>query len=232
MSESIIFTKTLDVSEDYYPKPSSQYLPEWYKKTGGYMGGKKDIIHPGQTNGTIKKCIPVFDALTAGYIITTSYDIFVKKDENGRQGYITSNSNFAIQFHSIMQAPYHPRMNHVDYPKIINPWAIKTPKGYSCLFIPPVHGGNGFFTIAEGFVDTDTYTSPVNFPFVINDLDFEGLIPAGTPICQVIPIKRNSWKIKIGNEGNLLESHAVDVRRMSKLYDAYKSLFWNRKEYL
>ncbi len=231
MSNKIIFTKVADVPELYFPKPSSQYLPEWYKKTNGYIGGKKDITINGESNGTIKKCIPVFDALTAGYILVTSYDIIVKKGDNGVQRYTTSNGEFSLQFHSTMQAPYHPKMNNFDYPKIINPWAIRTPKGYSCLFLPPVHGGNGFFTIVEGFVDTDKYNAPVNFPFVINDTNFEGLIPAGTPICQVIPVKRDSWKMSIGEEKELNIYKKTDVTLRSRFFDRYKNLFWNRKEY-
>ena len=156
---------------------------------------------------------------------------WIEKNEKGDQIYITS-STANIEFHSISQAPYHPFMNNQPYPKWINPWSIKTPKGYSCLFIPPVHGTNEFFTIAEGIVDTDTYTAAVNFPFVIKDTNFEGLIPAGTPMVQIIPFKRESWIIKNSNNMILKENQNVQKKLNSQFFDRYKKMFWHKKEYL
>ena len=136
-----------------------------------------------------------------------------------------------IEFHSIAQAPYHPNVSNQQFPKFMNPWSTTTPKGYSSLFIPPVHGANPYFTILEGLVDTDKYTSPVNFPFTLNNLDFEGLIPAGTPVAQVIPIKREGWSIGKESEKNLLKRKQVGYLRNSKFYDKYKKMFWEKKEY-
>lgn len=235
MKQQILFSKTFNVADKYYPQPSYKFLPEWYKKTDSYEGNKKGITFQNTTNGTIKQCQPVFDALTAGYIIPTYTDIMVKKTEDGTTIYIPSasinNNSNPIQHHPIIQAPYHPYMNHHPYPKWINPWSIKTPKGYSCLFIPPVHGGNEYFTVMEGFADTDQYYAPINFPFVLKDVDFEGIIPAGTPIVQVIPIKRDSWKLEYGNEKDVENSNNIAHLLSTKFFHRYKTMFWNKKEY-
>jgi hypothetical protein len=230
--KEIVFSKVMDfVADEYRPVPSSSVLPDWYKKTDSYIGGtKKDVTTSLETNGTIKRCVPVFDALTSGYIIPTWCDLFVKKDSFGKHVYIAP-MNEAIQFHDISQAPYHPRMNHQLFPKWINPWSIKTPKGYSCLFIPPVHGVNNFFTVAEGIVDTDRYKAPVSFPFVLNDVNFEGLIPAGTPLVQVIPFKRDSWKSRLGTEEDLKEMREDHSRLSNSFFDRYKTMFWERKNF-
>jgi len=231
MKNKIIFTNTLGltVSLDYSPKPASHFLPEWYKKTNSYINNEKSIDMINSNTGTIKKCIPVFDVLTAGYIITTYADIYVKKNENGDITYIQSQGQVAE--HSIVQAPYHPFMNQHPYPKIVNPWSIKTPKGYSILIIPPVHGGNEFLKIAEGFVDTDRYHAAINFPFVLNDVNWEGLIPAGTPIAQIIPIKRDHWSHEIHKAMDDRSFLHTEKLLTSKFYDRYKSLFWERKSY-
>ena len=231
MASEIIFTKALDVSMEYFPKPSSSFLPEWYKKTQSYVKDKKQLSSMGTTEGTIKKCIPVFDALTAGYIITTYCDLWVKKGLNNEIEYTLSDPSLQIQFHPIEQAAYHPYMNQQAYPKWLNPWSITTPKGYSCLFLSPVHGGNEYFQIVEGFVDTDKYNAPINFPFVLKDVEFEGLIPAGTPMVQVIPIKRESWKIKEGKKKDLDRSYSHIKFLSSVFFDRYKGIFWQRKEY-
>jgi len=230
--KNIVFTKVMDsVSDEYRPKPSSSVLPDWYKKTDSYVGGtKKDVRDNLQTNGSIKRCVPVFDALTAGYIIPTYCDLIVKKDINGQHLYLYPVSD-AIQFHPIEQAPYHPKMNYQAFPKWSNPWGIKTPKGYSCLFIPPVHGVNTFFTIVEGIVDTDNYKAQVNFPFVLNDVNFEGLIPAGTPMVQVIPFKRESWQHSLGTEEDVKYIKEDNDKLSSVFFDRYRNMFWEKKTF-
>jgi hypothetical protein len=231
MSKNIIFTKVTDlVSDEFVPRPASEFLPDWYKKTDSYIGLKKDVEFNSGTVSTIKRCMPVFDALTSGYIIPTYADLWVKKNHNGDTMYITS-SPIDIEFHSISQAPYHPSMNQIPYPKWNNPWAISTPKGYSCIFMPPVHSGNTLFTILEGVVDTDKYPAPVNFPFVLNDVNFEGLIPAGTPMAQIIPFKRDEWTHSFGSEKDLLKTKDTQVRLSTRFHDRYKKIFWSKKSY-
>ena len=234
----VVFTNTIEgVDEKYYPKPASNYIPTWYKELDTYMNGKKEPNGNGSTTATVKKCMPVFDAITAGYIIVTPADIWISQkpnelDPEKLQPYYEWANFGLIQFHPVEQAPTHPNRNghNVSYPKWINPWSIKTPKGYSILFTQPMHRDSPF-TILDGVVDTDTYTAPVNFPFVLNDINFEGLIPAGTPLAQVIPIKRENWKIKIGSKKDLLEQNKVTSKLRTKFFDSYKSQFRQTKEY-
>jgi hypothetical protein len=193
-----------------------------------YVGGNKQLIPNVGSSATIKRCMPVFDAITAGYIITSPTDIYVNL-KDGIQ-YFQWPSMKLINFHSVEQAAEHPMVKPHAYPKWMNPWAIKTPKGYSTLFIQPMHR-ESVFTILPGIVDTDIYSAPVNFPMVINDPNFEGLIPKGTPIAQVIPFKREIWQMDIGSEKEIKEHTKIVHKLNSKFFDKYKSMFWSRKEY-
>jgi hypothetical protein len=226
----IIFTETLGTDKDtYLPILASKFIPQWYKDMESYIGGERKPSENAGTTGTLKKCIPVFDAITAGYLILSPADVFVSQ-KDGAPFYQWANYGL-IQFHPVEQAPDHPNRNgHISYPKWINPWAIRTPEGYSCLFTAPKHRDN-VFTILDGIVDTDTYSAPVNFPFVLNDTTFEGLIPAGTPIAQVIPFKRDSFELEIGEIANLEESNKITNKLRTKFFDSYKTQFWTRKEY-
>jgi len=222
----ITFTKVLNIADEYSPVPASKMLPEWYKKTSNRIGEKNPSSNP-----TIKKCIPVFDALTAGYILVTPFDVWIKQIDGEAVYQLADSAEGMISFHPVMQASKHPIANDSPFPKWMNPWAIKTPKGYSTLFVPPMHNPNPWFQIAEGIVDTDEYISAVNFPFVLKNKSFEGLIPAGTPMVQVIPFKRESWKMKTGNEQDKIEQFKIVTYLNSQFFDRYKRLFWNRKEY-
>jgi hypothetical protein len=46
-------------------------------------------------------------------------------------------------------------------------------------------------------VDYPYYTEEyINFPFVFNEKNFSGILPAGTPLMQVIPIKKDNLLTK------------------------------------
>jgi hypothetical protein len=233
----IIFTntfknnnQTINIEE---PQPASKFLPEWYKNTKSYLNDGKKPVGEGKVAITIKRCIPIFDSMTSGYIITLPADVYVsiKVDENNEPvQYFEWPALDMITFHPKEQAEKHPFAGPYPYPKFNNPWSIKTPKGYSTLFVQPMHR-ESIFTILPGIVDTDIYTAPVNFPFIINDINFEGLIPKGTPIAQIIPIKRDVWKMQIGAEKEVKEQNVIATKIQTEFFDRYKKLFWARKEY-
>ena len=225
----ITFTNTTEFPmEGYEPVPSKKVIPDWYKNLESYMNGKKIPNGEGSTLATIKRCMPVFDALTTGYIIVSPVDIYVSKKEN-KFWYEWPSEN-PISFHPVEQAPNHPLANGENYPKWINPWSIETPKGYSCLFVPPFHRKNPF-VVLEGIVDTDTYKSNVNFPFVMTDLEFEGLIPAGTPIVQVIPFKREEWTMRLGCQKEIETATKIGKLLRKRFFDSYKTQFRQEKDY-
>ena len=237
MSDNIIiFTDTVGIPEQYRPVPASKMIPDWYKNLESYVGGEKKTNGSATTTATAKRCMPLFDAISNGYIISTHSDIFVsqKIDEETKKPYPYYEwANFhAISFHPIEQLPEHPENigHEYAYPKWNNAWGIKTPPGYSCLFISPMHRESPIIALA-GVVDTDTYNAPVNFPFVLKNPLMEGIIPAGTPVIQVIPFKRNSWEMKIGDEKDYIEQRKITNNLRSKFFDSYKNQYRQIKEY-
>lgn len=228
MNKIITFTNVNMVHESYAPVPAKKVIPEWYKNMSSYTKGGKQLTENFQTSGTIKKCIPVFDAITMGYIIPTYVDLSIETRDDAP--FYAWPSHDAISFHPIEQAPEHPAMNGFPYPKWINPWGIKTAPGYSCLFVTPFHRESEF-VILPGVVDTDTYSNPVNFPFVLRNPQYEGIIPAGTPLVQVIPFKRENFEMQLGLVEDLAAITQVKNKLRSKFFDAYKTIFWSRKNY-
>jgi hypothetical protein len=53
---------------------------------------------------------------------------------------------------------------------------------------------------------------------VINDPMFEGLIPKGTPVAQVIPFKRDKWKMKIGSKKEIEEQNKISTKLTTKIF--------------
>jgi hypothetical protein len=217
------------------PIPAVKKIPEWYKSIPRYIGKEKKPASDNSVPGTIKTCMPVLDAMTAGYLILSSADVYISRENDGT--FYQWASHDLITFHGPNQLTGYPKyeekLKNEKAPKFTNSWIVKTPKNYSCLFISPLHHDLPFTTLA-GVVDTDTYFNAVNFPF-IPDPNFEGLIPRGTPIAQVIPFKRESWEMTANFLEESMESQKLLVRVMGTLmgeyFDKYKKNFWAKKEY-
>ena len=100
-----------------------------------------------------------------------------------------------VSNHSAFQAagnPYEPR----PLMKFHNPWTIRTPSGWSCLFVPPLNRPDPIVDVLSGVVHTDRYLAPVNFPFVAIAEDGVHTLPKGTPLVQVIPFRRDDERLE------------------------------------
>ena len=109
----------------------------------------------------------------------------------------------------------------------------KNTSGYSCLLVPPLNNSDDRFSIIPGIVDTDTFDSEINFPIVVNGDKYESLetvIEKGTPYVQVIPFKRDSWKMEI-KEINSKELRKEELVSDYELFNIYKNLFWRKKSW-
>jgi hypothetical protein len=131
-----------------------------------------------------------------------------------------------VEFHNIKQigtkkdAPGAPA-NPV---KFINHWVIKTAPGWSTMFVSPVNHMNPNFTCLGGLVDTDRYPKEVNFPAIWHTPNFDAKVPAGTPLVQVIPIKRNSFPKKPKVRG-MSKEEFVTIDKMSKAQSSRASYY-------
>lgn len=180
---------------DVIPKPIPAYkcMPDWFKKIPIEMPNRRD--HFGAKGMTAKKCMPLLDAMSIGFIMPLFADANIRTNDSGSLIEVGASSPFGdiIQFHSKDQvggktSPTYP----ADAIKFINKWVIKTAPGYSTLFIPPINHIEPRFTCLGGFVDTDTYAKEVNFPAIWHEKNYDGIVNAGTPIVTVIPIKRKN----------------------------------------
>jgi hypothetical protein len=214
------------------PEPASRSLPKWYAKIPRFIGNEKRLTlnKDGQNNATIKWCNPFIDSLTAGYMIYLSNDVMVSM-ENDSQMITWKSGGDLIGLHSEMQiSPDQIPPGYSSQPyKFKNDFGIQTPRGYSALFIHPLNRSDLPFHSLSGFVDTDGYHIPVNFPFVIR-ADFTGIIEAGTPIAQVIPIKREVWGHSV-EDFDAKRTRGYVAKFNGKIYRSYKNLFWKRKYY-
>jgi len=250
-----MFDKEIEFSahEDYfalkedYPIPAKLNIPEWYKK-----------LEHTVLNKTAKGCMPFLDSLTAGYLLKMPQDFHVRHnvDNKNEKGEIFKDSfqtfglhgenqllnakkinlNSGIDIHPIKQlegSSLIEKNKNFPFYKIVNPWKIKTPKGYSCLFVPPLNNTDDRFSIIPGIVDTDNHPIEINFPIVINGDKYpvlETTIKKGTPYVQIIPFKRDSWKMKTKSKKQK-EMQRTKLFYSLCILNVYKDKYWNKKSW-
>jgi len=193
-------------------------------------------MHPGLDSGTLKRCPPFLDAMVTGWIIPLVADVELKVNEDA------SGVSYSWQFDQPMIENHNPDQvsnskcpaPHKDQPpmKWMNYWGIKCPPGYSLLFMPPLNRPDPRFTVFSGLVDADGYGEFINFPFVWNEPNFHGIIPAGTPLVQVIPVKRSTLfrdhEVRAFSAQDLRDLDAVRMKRSSRI-SLYRDEIWERK---
>ena len=171
--------------------------------------------------------MPATDMLTSGYIIQNVIDVDVIKEKT--QGNFVENrikvkdTKYAPEAHRFEMCPVKNPDSRTDkqhWIKLKNPWLVRTPPGYSCLFIQPVYEFNPNLRLLSGIVDTDTFDLPVEFPgWIVND----HVIKAGQPLMQVIPFKREDWNMTM----EFTDTH--DPKMTDDL--RYKDLFHVKKKF-
>jgi hypothetical protein len=178
---------------------STLHVPEWYKKSPQKIKGLENYsLIPGNsrvTTSTYKKCSPLLDAFTNGYIFYLSQDIEVTTKENGEPYIMWRDSTLnPVTWHEKDQWEgfSYPENCHDFVYKWQNNFIIKTPKNYSTLFTHPHNRFDLPFYTISGIVDTDKFNLAVQFPFFIKN-NFTGIIKAGTPIAQITFFKREHW---------------------------------------
>lgn len=222
-----LYNPSLDI-----PRPAKAYIPDWYKKSPKHIDGSDKLsIDSKYTKGNkgIKYCVPFLDGLTHGYIAELWSDVQVIRHPEGPQlGWSTDLNVIAIRdpqgFEKLPTPAGHLDIHYVWK----NPYIIKTPPGYSCLITHPLNRFDLPFTTLSAVVDSDSVMPPGNMPFYLRE-DFEGIIPAGTPIFQIIPFKRDDWKSEFSED--LEKAGAKRLFQALRTVGEYKRKYWHKKNF-
>lgn len=200
MSKDITFVSSFDgFNEIENLRPYPAKIPEWYKNIpidiDQEEGYNRKLIPNMRTS---KTCPSFLDIFTEGFILPAHTDMWFRVEENGQFEWQVANTSFHIETHN-----NHQLVNHIKSPikqvfKIIYPWFVVVPKGYSIRQLPMFYDYNPDWHIAYGTFKADRIPEialQLNFTSEKNEI----FIKAGTPLCQYVPYKRESFNIKIGN---------------------------------
>ena len=213
------------------PYPAIKGMPDWWKNISKYVNPEfVDVPNPVVT---VKACAPSLDMLGAGYIIPLWGDFLVQKDKNEKLTVTTQtdkNYIFSMDSWNPLQSSTYEVPNGFNKKvfKYHHGWKIKTPPGWSTLFIHPEGYQNLPIRSIGGIVDTDMFDAEINCPFFIKD-GFSGIIKKGTPMVQAIPFKREDWYAEYSVAKDPDETYYNKEKVKTKFYGYYSSLRSKKK---
>jgi hypothetical protein len=219
------------------PTPASKNVPDWWKSVPPYFhlddrNNKSFNLFGGIANATFKKCVPMLDALVSGYIIHLWSDVQIVQEANGPSIKWRVSKDVFSQHGALSGLVESPAGYSSDVFKYHNAWNPRTPSGYSVMVTQPFGYRDTPFHAVPGIVDSDKDSPSMLLPPVWIKEGFEGIVEKGTPIAQVIPFKRESWKAEFSSLSPGELQKLEDKHFNSTLINHYIKNIWSKKEYL
>lgn len=221
------------------PIESYKVLPDWYKDLAKYKAGTSHslrYLNPINDRGSdgsdvsTKLCVPFMDAMTAGYMYLLEDDVHVSIGEYGLPEISWESHRYIMDSRPTLDQPVPTGCHPIQVGVKMN-WYYESEPGYSVLITHPLNRHDLPFVVPSGIVDSDIWGLPVFIPFFIKK-DFEGTIKKGTPIFQIIPIKREPWELEIDKSEEAREKHKVkEEARRSHITAHYRKATWQKKIY-
>lgn len=223
-----------DMHDQTAPVPAKETLSKWYRDLPQFHGGKPSI-KDGMANPTVKACMPFYDAMISGYIQQSWHDMSFEFsfDKNGDETVVYNTasqpSSFSVRDHEPsmkLSNDYYP-FEFVFHP----PYYPEVPEGWSVLITQPFNSFNSPFQFTSGIVDSDqfTHSQSGNLPFYVKR-GFNGIIPKGTPLYQLMPVKRESWKSEV-TEFDLETQNKIMNPIRTKFWAGYRHNYWTKKTF-
>jgi hypothetical protein len=220
------------------PYPAVKSLPQWFTNEVPYethpydqsLNDGKVHVRGLASNATFKKCVPLLDGMSAGYIVPLWTDVEVAQGEEVNIFWKTNHEVFA-QHGAMTKRMGAPVGYHNQVYKYLNAWIPQTPKGYSCLIVAPLGHNDLPFKAIPAVVDTDKSTLELVFPLWVSNT-FSGIVEKGTPIAQIIPFKRDDWESTFDYYENGQYHNVIQEKNFnSTIVGHYLKNVWSKKKF-
>ena len=203
-SPKIKFYCSLPEVKDKYPIISAKdFRPHWAKASAlAYKEFVKNTPAHVRTTGTVK-CPGIRDISSRGFILQSWFDFSILTTSNSiefqyavPQGLVEhlKESGFKkdlIEWFSgdVPQVAIPLAKNDLQtLLKIATPWVVSIPKGWSLLIMPIPYSDEPEFTATHGLLERGDFYE-INPILKWHKRPGELLVKAGTPLCQLIPVK-------------------------------------------
>jgi hypothetical protein len=219
------------------PEPSYKLVPQWYRDLAKHLTTNDlEELNPVNDRGgdgsnvSTKLCLPFQDAMTMGYMYLLEDDLHVELSKDGKPKLSWKKDLLLIDKRPHVDLAIPDDVHPIHFGVKMN-WFYETPEGYSLLLTMPINRPDLPFWTPSGVVDADIWGLPAFLPFFIKR-NFEGVIKKGTPVAQMIPIKREPWNLNIDESPEAQEDHDLrSENRRSHITAHYRKFAWRKKQY-
>ena len=138
----------------------------------------------------------------------------------------------AVSLHVPEQAEGAPfRLDGKVVVKFLNFWTLEAPDGWSLLFTHPLNREDLPFRTLSGLVDCDRFGDGyVHFPALWTDPEFDGTLPRGTPVAQIVAVPRQAQDLELGTLSESGVARNRDVQRaLAAERGVYRKQFRHRQ---
>ena len=199
------FSEVPGVAEAYPIIPAKDYVANWM------TAARQDYIDSLKQNPVrgnhIYQCPGIFDLHNYGYIVPMWHDVLIKTEGNKDMFaymYPTQEIENILPGKDLVGR----HVNGIDkllpkrpwslnpLIKFNTPWHVVAPKGVKFLMIPIAYPDSFEFDSCIGILDPG-YSSEINFQVYWNVPNKEYVLKAGTPMCHLIPLSDEKFKLVV-----------------------------------
>ena len=234
MNKKIMFQYSSEHQDINYPGivPGKKTVPDWYIKIPPYMKPRENLNPFGRDLSTVKKCLPFFEGLTHGYMLTLPFDVYIESTKEkvviGWQ--VKTDGSIALENKERIPGLFIPE-DYSDTPVRFDLFpAITTPKGYSILLMHPINRTDLPFYTFGAVMDSDYSGMSIGTTTIIKK-DFVGIIEKGTPMAQIFPFKRENWVSEKENVKTIQQADKEHFELTSTIKNSYIKNFWHKKTF-
>jgi hypothetical protein len=209
----------------FHPQPYKSFMPEWWAAIPNKLLGGE---------GTIKRCPGLADLFSQAYVVPMWMNVQVDFI-NSKELNASKNTNFMFP-----EWELHPADQLLEYTdinignnlvthtlKVVSPWSIVLPKGYSVLQLPVFYHFENRYSIIPGIIDSDIFHE-ANVPLFIHNDNKPLYFKEGDPLVMYIPFKRSKFKHSIfGKKDKIYDKLIEDAElffEKSKDQNPYRKL--------
>jgi hypothetical protein len=207
MIPKIQFISLIEGIEETMPViPASEQKYGWVKRAGA-LTKELNKSQIGTKHHSTLKCPAIFQFRNNGFIVRLPFDIKIKINseldyewhhQHQTPGWL-SNTGVMKEFvtHHDIDLMYNfmsswPQDTMKIILKLNLPWALRIPKGFDVLMIDAFYKDDNRFTVCPGIFESELGIGNLTVPVMWHSTKGEFLIKAGTPIAQLVPIKKET----------------------------------------
>lgn len=199
------YTEFPQITDQYPIYPARDYKRNWvrdcaraFAKYKGKVGDKQSLI-------TATKCPGIRNVMESGYIVQSWFDFTIESTDKDFKvhypeqlekhlsdiGYVNPLVNSFNTKYSPLQIPTGNSLQHII--KIWTPYHFEVPDTHELLVLPVQYDDNQSFTACTGSISG--FEIDFNVHVYWNAVNETVHVPAGTPLCQLVPVLRDNTPI-------------------------------------